>query len=47
MEDYIDLALLGDLLALGGAGFFAGVAFPLAFRLIGYVVDSVLLVVKG
>lgn len=37
---FVEVAL-GDLLAVGTAGFVAGVIAPLAFRVIGYVVDSV------
>lgn len=42
---FVDRAI-GDLLAVGTAGFVAGVIVPLAFRVIGYVVDSVRVVMK-
>lgn len=42
---FVDLALR-DLLVVGTAGFVAGVIAPLAFRVIGYVVDSVRVVTK-
>lgn len=38
---------IGDLLTVGAVGFVAGVLAPLAFRLIGYIVDSVRLITKG
>lgn len=44
MLDSIDVQLVTDLLAVGAVGFIGGVLFPMAFRLIGYVVDSVKLV---
>lgn len=47
MGQLIDTSLLGDALSVGTVGFVAGVLFPFAFRLIGYVVDSVKVVLKG
>lgn len=38
---------IGDLLTVGAVGFVAGVLAPLAFRLIGYIIDSVRLITKG
>lgn len=40
------LDVLADMLTLGSVGFVAGVLLPLAFRLVGYVVDSVRVVLK-
>lgn len=40
------LEVLNDMLTLGGVGFVAGVLMPLAFRLVGYVIDSVRTVLK-
>lgn len=42
----VDLALFNDLLTVGTVGLIVGVAFPFLFRLIGYVVDAVRLVVE-
>lgn len=47
MGEIIDPSLVGDCLTVGTVGFIAGVLFPFAFRLIGYVVDSVKVVLKG
>ena len=47
MNELIDISLFGDALTVGTVGFVAGVLFPFAFRLIGYVVDSVRVVLKG
>lgn len=47
MGQLIDVSLFGDALTVGTVGFVAGVLFPFAFRLIGYVVDSVRVVLKG
>lgn len=33
--------MVRDLLAVGAAGFLGGVLIPLAFRVIGFIVDSV------
>lgn len=44
--EYVNLEFLGDCLTLGGVGFVVGVVLPLGFRLIGYVVDSVKLVLR-
>lgn len=44
--EYVDLEILGDCLTLGGVGFVVGVVIPLGFRLLGYVVDSVKLVLR-
>lgn len=41
-----NMQLLGELLALGGVGFVAGVLAPIGFRLIGYVIDSVRVVLR-
>lgn len=45
--DWVSPQIVGDLLTLGGVGFVAGLAFPLAARLIGWIVDSVWLILKG
>lgn len=45
--DGIDANLIGDILTVGTVGFIAGVLFPFAFRVIGYVVESVKVVMKG
>lgn len=46
--DYIDLDILGEMLEVGALGFVAGVVIPFGFRLIGYVIDSVRVVLgKG
>lgn len=37
---YVESAL-GDLLTVGTVGFVAGVLVPLAFRVIGYIFESV------
>lgn len=47
MGQVIDVSMFGDALTVGTVGYIAGVVFPLAFRLIGYVVDSVKVVLKG
>lgn len=47
MGEVIDVSMIGDVLTVGTVGFVAGVLFPFAFRLIGYVVDSVKVVLKG
>lgn len=41
--DLVNVDLLSDYLALGGVGFVFGVAIPLAFRVIAYVIDGALL----
>lgn len=41
MIDLVDITMFGDYLQLGGCGFVFGVLVPFGFRLIGYVVDSV------
>lgn len=46
MIDHVDLEFLHEMLVLGGAGFVVGVVLPLAFRLVGYVVDAVRLFVR-
>lgn len=47
MAEYIDLNLMNDVLAVGAAGFVIGVVIPLGARLIGYVIDSVRITLKG
>lgn len=47
MPEILDMALFGDCLTVGAAGFVVGVAAPMMFRIIGYVVDSVRVIVKG
>lgn len=47
MAEIIDLSLMGDVLVVGTAGFVIGVVFPMGFRLIGYVIDSVRVTLKG
>ena len=46
ITDFIDLSMLGDFLTLGGVGLVVGVLSPLAFRLIGYVMDTIWLIVS-
>lgn len=41
VTDFVDMNLLGDLLEVGTLGFVAGVLIPFGFRLIGYVIDAV------
>lgn len=41
MIENLDLSMFGEYLQLGGCGFVFGVLVPFGFRLIGYVVDSV------
>lgn len=41
MIENLDLSMFGEYLELGGFGFVFGVLIPFGFRLIGYVVDSV------
>lgn len=41
MISILDLSMFGEYLQLGGCGFVFGVLVPFGFRLIGYVVDSV------
>lgn len=43
----VNASILGDLLGVGRLGFVAGVALPLAFRLVGYVLDMVKAVVRS
>lgn len=45
LSDLIDLGVLGDLLEVGALGFVAGVLLPFGFRLIGYVIDTVKVVI--
>lgn len=47
MGQMIDTSLLGDLITIGAVGFIAGVLFPFVFRLVGYIVDSVKVVIRG
>lgn len=47
MDAYINAQLIGDCLQMGVVGFVFGVVLPFGFRLVGYVVDSVMLFVKG
>ena len=42
MEGMINASYMGDLLTVGAVGFVAGVLVPFAFKLIGYVVESVI-----
>lgn len=44
--EYIDLQIFTDALGVGTFGFVGGVLIPWLFRLIGYVVDSVRLILK-
>lgn len=41
--ELVNVDLVGDYLVLGGIGFVFGVAIPLAFRVIAYVVDGAML----
>lgn len=43
---FVDHAI-GDLLIVGTMGFVAGVLVPLAFRVIGWLVDSVRSITEG
>lgn len=47
IDAILDFSIFGDYLTLGGVGFVVGVAAPIGFRLIGYVVDSVRITLKG
>lgn len=40
------IEVMGDMLTLGGVGFAFGVLMPLGFRLVGYVIDAVRLIVE-
>lgn len=42
---FVNLNMLRDVLTLGGVGFVAGVLTPGLFMLIGYVIESVKLVI--
>lgn len=46
MLEFIDMQTFNDLLAVGSVGLIIGVALPWVFRLIGFVVDAVRLVVE-
>lgn len=46
LERVIEVTYLSSVLALGGVGFVAGVIAPWPFRLIGYVVDAVVTLVR-
>lgn len=41
------MEIFNDYLAVGAVGFVVGVLAPIVFRAIGYVVDSVKVVLKG
>lgn len=45
IDSIINVELFADLLALGSAGILGGMVLPLIFRLVGYVVDVVKLIV--
>lgn len=47
MADLLSMDYFGDCLTLGGVGFVVGVVLPLGLRLIGYVIDSVRIVIRG
>ena len=47
MGEMIDTSLLSDLVTVGAVGFLAGVLFPFIFRFVGYIVDSVKVVIRG
>lgn len=47
IADCMNMLLFGSLLTVGTVGFVAGVLFPFAFRLIGYITDVVRKIVKG
>lgn len=47
IEDFVNTGIIADLLGLGSLGFVGGVALPFAFRLVGFVVDAVRVVVRG
>lgn len=46
MIEMLNVQYYTDLLALGGAGFVGGVLLPFAFRIVGYIVDTVLIVLR-
>lgn len=46
IDGLIDAELLSDFLAIGCISFVAGSLLPLAFRLVGWVVDIVRVVIK-
>lgn len=46
MIELVDLQGFTDLLTLGGVGFVGGVILPFAFRIVGYVVDVVRVVLR-
>lgn len=43
---WLNFENLADFLALGGVGYVVGVLLPWAFRLVGYVVDTVTAIVR-
>lgn len=45
IDSVINIQLFADLLALGSAGILGGMVLPLIFRLVGYIVDVVKMVV--
>lgn len=45
--EFVSQEMIGDYLAVGAAGFVVGVLAPIVFRAIGYVMDSVKVVLKG
>lgn len=47
MADLIDVSLVSDVLTVGAVGFVFGVILPFGFRVVGYVVDSVKVIVEG
>lgn len=44
IDALVNVDLFTELLALGGAGFLGGVVLPLFFRIVGYVIDMVKLI---
>lgn len=46
LAEVLNIEILQDLLAVGTVGFVLGVLMPFGFRLIGYVVDTVRVVLR-
>lgn len=40
MQEFVDMAIIGDSLVLASIGFVAGCVMPFAFRLVGAVLDA-------
>lgn len=46
ITDFVNIQMFGDFLTLGSVGLVVGVLFPLIFRLIGYVIDFIWVVIS-